>query len=365
MLSGINEDLALPLLTQRPVLSPQDNPHKSVYGRRVLVTGAGGSIGSELVKQIVRSSPSELVMVDRSEYALYEINETVAAQDQKRKSHAYLTDVRDHRGMDLVFRAHKPDVVFHAAALKHVPLMENMINLIEAVGTNVIGTKVVADLCIKNASEMVLVSTDKAVNPSSVMGLTKRVAEVYLHGASLRNEMATLRQVRFGNVFGSSGSVVPLFRRQIAQGGPVTVTHRNMTRFMMTISDAVQLVLQSSAERSDGYGCYVLDMGKPVRILDLAERLIELAGLTPHRDIKIEMTGLRPGEKLDEELYYKFEKLVHSSIPGVFKVSTEFDPLPKMKLIGELVSATEARSRGSLIRELLTQIVPEYAGTKI
>lgn len=320
MLAGLNEDLAFPLLLPRPKISERGPYYSSVKGRRVLVTGAGGSIGSELVIQIAGSKPEHLVMTDHSELNLYEIDSTVRQGAPQQSKLAAILDVRDREGIASLFAGEKPDIVFHAAALKHVPLLENAHNLIEAVLTNLVGTMNVADACARHGIEMVLISTDKAVHPTSTMGRTKRLAELYVQALARREMSDKFLQVRFGNVIGSSGSVVPLFRRQIAQGGPVTVTHPEMTRYMMSIKQAVELVLNSSAlhhEEGAGYGLYILDMGDPIKIIDLAEQLIRLAGLQPHKDIEIEIIGARPGEKLHEELVYPWEPLQQTRIEKV------------------------------------------------
>lgn len=312
MLAGLNEDLALPLLLPRPKISERGPYYSSVEGRRVLVTGAGGSIGSELVIQTAGSKPEHLVMADHSELNLYEIDSTIRQGAPTQSKLAAILDVRDREGIDSLFAAERPDIVFHAAALKHVPLLENPHNLIEAVLTNLVGTMNVADACARHGIEMVLISTDKAVYPTSTMGRTKRLAELYVQALARREVSNKFLQVRFGNVIGSSGSVVPLFRRQIAQGGPVTVTHPEMTRYMMSIKEAVGLVLNSSAlhhEEGVGYGLYILDMGEPIKIIDLAKQLIRLAGLQPYDDIDIKIIGIRPGEKLHEELVYPWEHL--------------------------------------------------------
>ena len=361
MLAGINEDLALPLLTARPILTPSAKAHESIKRRRVMVTGAGGSIGSELVKQIIRSQPASLILVDHSEYNLYEINCTVANQAEPVPSVSYLMDVRAIDEMRYAFFKQKPEIVFHAAALKHVPMRENDFNLAAAVRTNVGGTRIVADLCAATGADMVLISTDKAVNPSSGMGLTKRVAEIYLYAKAGRHPDVRFSQVRFGNVLGSSGSVVPLFRRQIAQGGPVTITHPEMTRYMMTISEAVGLTLCASDLPQKGYGLYVLDMGKPVKIIDLARQLIEMAGLRPHTDIPIDIVGMRPGEKLFEELSYDWEQVRPTSVPGVMLAHPVFDPKPVLGKVDELLMAANARDHEQ-VKSLLVEIVPEYVG---
>lgn len=328
MLAGLNEDLALPLLLPRPTVSDSGPFYSSVQGKRVLVTGAGGSIGSELVLQIAGSEPAHLVMADISELNLYEIDSTIRQGAPDQSKLAAILDVRDVEALQQLMVRESIDIVFHAAALKHVPLLENDHNLIEAVLTNFLGTLNVARTVHDLGAEMVLVSTDKAVNPSSTMGQTKRLAELYVRATAQVHGSSCYSQVRFGNVIGSSGSVVPLFRRQIAQGGPVTVTHQDMTRYMMSIKEAVGLVLDASSlqhDEGDGYGLYILDMGEPVKIIDLARQLIQLSGHKPGRDIKIDIVGMRPGEKLHEELTYPWEELHETPIKGVQKAGVSID----------------------------------------
>jgi FlaA1/EpsC-like NDP-sugar epimerase len=361
MLAGVNEDIALPILTQRPAIKPSAIPHASIQGRTVMVTGAGGSIGSELCKQIAASQPARMVLVDNSELNLYEINATLDNAKLPFERIPCIADVRDYDHMRYLFVHHGPDVVFHAAALKHVPLLENDHNLVEAVRTNVGGTKVIVDLCCSATTDLVLVSTDKAVNPSSVMGLTKRIAEIYAHAAATNHPKCRIRQVRFGNVLGSSGSVVPLFRRQIAHGGPVTVTHPEMTRYLMTIAEAVQLTLAASAIQHDGYGLYVLDMGEPVKIVDLAKKLIGLSGLRVDADIEIRFTGVRPGEKLFEELSYDWETLTPTSVPGVNMGKPAFNPVPLRRTIDKLVELANLRETCK-VKHYMKQVVPMYSG---
>ena len=333
--------------------------HESIRGRVVIVTGAGGSIGSELVKQIARSGPHELILIDQSELALYDVNCAVEEMQGDVNVVSYLMDIRDQDAMRFAFAKHKPDIVFHAAALKHVPMLENDFNLTEAVRTNVLGTKIVADLCSASGIAMVMISTDKAVNPSSGMGLTKRVAEIYLHGKAQRHPDTKIGLVRFGNVIGSSGSVVPLFQRQIAYGGPVTVTHPGMTRYMMTIKEAVNLTINASSLPADRFGCYVLDMGEPIRIVDLAKQMIFEE--RSQNEIEIEFVGMRPGEKLVEDLNYAWEELEPTSVPLVCKAVTTFDPRPKLHLVEELLMAANRRDHCH-VKRLLVEIVPEYTG---
>lgn len=299
-----------------------------IAGRRVLVTGAGGTIGSELTRQIAALGPAELTMVDAGEFNLYTIDGEIRGRFPKLACNSVIADVRDRSRIAALFQQTRPDLVFHAAALKHVPLVEA--NPEEGVLTNAIGTRNVADAArTAGTRAMVLISTDKAINPSSVMGATKRVAEAYCQSLDLSPgaEGASTRfmTVRFGNVLGSSGSVVPLFQRQLAAGGPLTVTHPDMRRYFMTVREAVELVLQASAYGSahpNGRGrIFVLDMGEPVKIVDLARNMIRLAGLRPEKDIRIEFTGLRPGEKLFEELLSEGETPTRTEADGVFQAS--------------------------------------------
>lgn len=302
------------LLRRQPAQLDMASIQKYTTGRRVLVTGAAGSIGSELCRQILRLNPSELVLVDQSEFGMFNIERELHAADHDVPLHYVIADVTNADCLRRVFRDHLPELVFHAAAYKHVPLMEE--NPREAVRNNVGGTKVLVDLSSEFGVErFVLISTDKAVRPTSVMGATKLVSEKYVQTASVKSKTRFVT-VRFGNVLNSAGSVVPTFRKQIAKGGPVTVTHPEMTRFFMTIPEAVQLVLQAGAIGHSG-DILILEMGDPVKIVDLAKDMIALSGLRYPEDIDIRFTGVRPGEKLYEELFYLSEegtKKVHDKI---------------------------------------------------
>jgi O-antigen biosynthesis protein WbqV len=294
-----------------------------ITGRRVLVTGAGGSIGSELCRQIAAMEPSHLLLLDHSELALYTIAKEIRHQATTLEVEQRLASVTDRDEVFATFAAFRPELVFHAAALKHVDIVEG--HPLAAANTNAVGTRHVADAAAAvDAACAVFISTDKAVNPVSILGATKRAAELYWAASDRKGREAGRRTrfltVRFGNVLGSSGSVIPLFREQLSRGGPLTVTHAEVERYFMTISEAVTLVLMASAlgvKTAEISPTYVLDMGEPVKILDLARRMIRLAGLEPDRDVDILFTGLRPGERLKEVLEYSGENLRATSIPGV------------------------------------------------
>ena len=332
------------LLGRPQVVLDREAMGRLISGRRVLITGAGGSIGSELCRQIADFGPSRLTLLENSEFNLYAIGKELDERAPALSRQDVLADVRDGASVQRLFAAERPDIVFHAAALKHVPLVEA--NMIEGARTNVMGVQVIADACARHgAAVMVLISTDKAVNPHNVMGATKRWAEAYCQAMDLEGGPTRFIAVRFGNVLGSSGSVAPLFQRQIAAGGPVTVTHPDVSRFFMTIPEAVGLVLQASALGSTKNSLrgevHVLDMGKPIRILDLARQMIRLSGKRPDIDVKIEFIGLRPGEKLYEELVHEHERHTEAEGLGVFSVSprtTDFAILRRQ--MAELAAAT-------------------------
>tara|TARA_Y100001936_G_scaffold164809_1_gene160930 strand:+ start:1943 stop:3820 length:1878 start_codon:yes stop_codon:yes gene_type:complete len=298
------------LLQREPVVLDLSLIKQAIEGKRVLVTGAGGSIGSELCRQILEFAPSSLVMVDNGENYLYELEMLLKSSSANNRTHFIFGSVSNEIKMEEIFKKHQPHMVFHAAAHKHVPIMED--NIEAAIVNNIQGTKIIADLSSKYETEtFILISTDKVVYPKSIMGRTKNIAEKYIQ--SLSSEIKTrFITVRFGNVLGSNGSVVPLFQRQIQQGGPVTITHPKMTRFFMLIPEAVQLILQATTIGSRRE-VFLLDMGKPVTIIDLAKNMIKLAGYIPGKDIEIIYTGIRPGEKLHEELTNRQEGLVETN----------------------------------------------------
>ncbi len=330
---------------------------RELRGKRILVTGAGGSIGAEMCRQIAAFSPQRLILIEQAENNLFEIDRDLRARWPNLDVCACVADITDRERMARIFNQERPSSVFHAAAHKHVPIME--INPGEALKNNILGTMTVADACLASGvSKMVMISTDKAVNPTSIMGCTKRVAEMYVQGL-IGTGVTHFVTVRFGNVLGSSGSVVPIFRQQIAAGGPVTVTHADMTRYFMTIPEAAQLVLQAGT-MGQGGEIYMLHMGEPVRILDLARDMITLSGLRPSVDIEIVFTGKRPGEKLYEELANEGENLGATSHPkiGIWKYRPENRELV-LAGIERLIALADTADTTEIQTELKT-IVPEY-----
>jgi FlaA1/EpsC-like NDP-sugar epimerase len=321
-------------------------------GETVLVTGAGGSIGSELCRQIAAMGADRIVLVDHGENALVDIARELAHERNYTSTVSVLADVKDRAKMRRLFERFRPGVVFHAAAYKHVPLMEE--NPLESVRNNVFSTAVMADVASESgAKRFVLVSTDKAVNPKNVLGQTKALCEWIVEAAAAREQNGTrFISVRFGNVLGSSGSVIPLFRRQITRGGPVTVTHPEMTRYFMTIPEAVQLIIQAGAIGESG-DVYVLDMGTPVRILDLAQNMIRLSGKEPDRDIAIEFIGVRPGEKLHEELWSDGENAVPTPHSKILRCATQpVDPAWLDEELADLERLVEAGETVELVSRL-------------
>jgi len=307
------------LLGREPVRININAAKEYLKGKKVLVTGAGGSIGSELVRQVARFEPELLLLFDISENNIFDLEHQLKTYFPKQKYIPIIGSIRDVAKVEAVMAKYRPDVVFHAAAHKHVPLME--LNPMEAIKNNVFGTLYVAEAAKKyKAERFILISTDKAVNPKNVMGASKRVAEIIIQMMAKSGD-TRFAAVRFGNVLGSAGSVIPLFKKQIEAGGPVTVTHPEVTRYFMTIPEAVQLVIQAGA-MAEGGEIFVLDMGEPVKILDLATEMIKLSGLEPGKDIKIEFIGLRPGEKLHEELFYDKEDVIRTQCEKIYLVKT-------------------------------------------
>jgi FlaA1/EpsC-like NDP-sugar epimerase len=356
-LSRIRDVAIEDLLRREQVTLNTDSVAEVVRGQPVLVTGAGGSIGSELCRQVAAYRPSRLVLVERAENNLFEIHSELRGRFADLEIVPCVADITDLTRITQVFRDHRPMIVFHAAAHKHVPMMEW--NAAEAVKNNMLGTQVVADLADSLAVErFVMVSTDKAVNPTSVMGATKRAAELYVQALSLRSA-THFSTVRFGNVLGSAGSVIPIFRRQIENGGPITVTHPDMTRYFMTIPEASQLIMQAAA-LSRGGETFILDMGQPVRIIDLAHDLIRLSGLEPDKDIEIRFTGVRPGEKLFEELSTMSEGIERTTHPKIFTGTYDSPHLPGLRAHFETLGVLCKNPNAEPIRQALKQLVPGY-----
>ncbi len=342
------------LLRRAPVRIDMEEVAKYIAGQRVLVTGAGGSIGSELCRQICALNPARLLLLGQGENSIFEIEQELV-RDFSYAPTALIGDVKDRERLEEIFLHERPTVVFHAAAHKHVPLMEA--NPQEAVKNNVLGTRNLAELAaLCGVKKFIYVSTDKAVNPTSVMGATKRIGEMIIQSLSKTVPPpggTRFAAVRFGNVLGSRGSVIPTMRKQIARGGPVTVTDPEMTRYFMTIPEAVQLILQAGAMGKQGE-IYILDMGEPVRILDLARDLIRLSGLRPEEDIKIELTGIRPGEKIFEELTYDEEKMARTAHEKIFvSNSNGLDPAAVRCDVDRLISLAAQGERDTLRDEIL------------
>jgi O-antigen biosynthesis protein WbqV len=370
------------LLDRPQVPLDREGMARLVQGRRVLVTGAGGTIGGELARQVAALGPASLTLLDHGEYVLYEIDLELRERHGDVPRRAVLADVRDAARIGRLLAEIRPELVFHAAALKHVPMVEN--DPLEGLLTNALGTRVVADAAqAAGCGLMVFISTDKAVNPTSVMGASKRLAEMYCQALDRRARAdgrgMRLVTVRFGNVLGSTGSVVPLFRRQLERGGPLTVTHPDMRRYFMTVREAVGLVLQASVvgaadadwfvgatDRADQPpelregGIFVLDMGEPVKIVDLARRMIRLAGLRPEEDVEIRFTGLRPGEKLFEEMFHGQEPPQPTNFPGLLVAVPRTTDAAEMGAAIDAIAALAAAGdrRGALAR--LNALVPEF-----
>ncbi|MEW6084522.1 MAG: nucleoside-diphosphate sugar epimerase/dehydratase [Chloroflexota bacterium] len=344
------------LLRREPVRVNDEAVGAALEGKRVLVTGAGGSIGRELCRQIARRNPSELVLLGHGENSIFEILLELNQDYPNLSLSPVIADIRNAERLAQIFKQHQPQVVFHAAAHKHVPLME--VNIVEAVTNNVIGTRSVTQAALsQNVERFVLISTDKAVRPSSIYGATKRLAEMIVLDAARETKRA-FTVVRFGNVLGSRGSIIPIFKNQIASGGPVTITHPGMFRFFMTIPEAVYLVLQAASMETGGE-TFVLNMGEPVRILDLAEDLIRLSGLEPHRDIEISYTGIRAGEKLTEELWEEGTPLAKTLHPDIFRL--DMDASPSNLNLPQAIERLSALSRSAdtdAIITLLDELIP-------
>ncbi len=348
------------LLKRDQIKIDLDKNKKLYFKKTILVTGAAGSIGSEIVRQLLNFSPKEIILFDNNENSLFNIKKELEYPKSKTNFHYLLKSVTDLNSVDFCFSNFEIDVVFHAAAYKHVYMTENMPQT--TILNNILGTKHVIDTSIKNGvSTFVFVSTDKAVNPTNIMGATKRIAEMYVSALSSKNKTKIIT-TRFGNVLGSNGSVVPIFQSQIAKGGPVTVTHPEVTRFFMTITEACQLVLEAGATGNHGE-VYVFDMGGPVKIIDLAINMIRLSGLIENEDIDIKFTGLNEGEKLYEELLTNHENLKKSHNKLIFIAEKEKIQASTKKMILNLIEdASKSKSTDSLVSSIM-KIVPEFQST--
>ncbi|MCC5906786.1 MAG: polysaccharide biosynthesis protein [Balneolaceae bacterium] len=354
-----NVDVA-DLLRRKPVILNSEEIRSCIEERKILVTGAGGSIGSEIVRQVSRFNPRHVILLGRGENSLHQLVNQISSEFQHLDYCTRICDVRDYNSLSHIFQNEKPDVVYHAAAHKHVPLMED--NPAQAILNNVIGTRNVVNLALEHGvSHFVNISTDKAVNPTSVMGASKRISEHIVEwGANHAEEKNVFVSVRFGNVLGSRGSVIPLFKDQIKRGGPVTVTHPEMVRYFMTIPEASQLVLQAGALNQNG-AVYLLDMGEPVNIEQMARDLIKLSGLEPDLDIKITYSGIRPGEKLFEELLTDDEG-IHTTKHEKIYISPKNGVLPDLEQRIEKLREIALEGNREKILQEIQRIVPTYSG---
>ena len=344
------------LLERNPIQLDFDRIQSQVKGLTMMVTGAAGSIGSEIVRQLIRFEPKNIVLFDQAETPMYDIEMELRDQSASNIT-IVIGDITDEQRVEEVFKKYKPNIVYHAAAYKHVPMREN--NPVEAVRNNVLGTRLIADTAIKyGVSRFVMVSTDKAVNPTNVMGASKRIAEIYTQSLNGKSETLFIT-TRFGNVLGSNGSVIPRFKKQIESGGPVTVTHPQITRYFMTIPEACQLVLEAGASGKGGE-IFIFDMGKSVKIVDLAKKMIKLSGLQLGKDIQIAFTGLRPGEKLYEELLANKENTIPTPHPQIMVAKVrEYDHEEANTKINGFIELIKEQDNTAVVR-LMKEIVPEF-----
>ena len=352
------------LLDRKPIVLDDKTISAQIEGKTVLITGAAGSIGSEIVRQVINFNPFKIIILDQAESPLHNLRLEIADFAEKVRIKTVLADVKDFQAIEKVFELYKPDFVYHAAAYKHVPIMEE--NPSQAIFTNVIGTKNLADLSSKYLVEkFVLISTDKAVNPSSVMGASKRIAEKYVQSLNYhllktkKNNVTKFITTRFGNVLGSNGSIVPLFTKQIQEGGPITITHPEIIRYFMTIPEACQLVLEAGA-MGNGGEIYIFDMGEPVKIIDLAKKMIRLAGFTPDKEINIKIIGLRPGEKLYEELLNDTSKTLSTHNTKIMIAQDSFEDFETINSsVLELIVIAQNNSSHDVVIQM-KKIVPEF-----
>ena len=351
------------LLDRKPILLDNKSISNQLHSKTILISGAAGSIGSEIVRQVLDFKPKLIIMLDQAETPLHNLTLEIEKSNTEVKLKSLITDIRNKESLERVFLMYTPDVVYHAAAYKHVPLMEE--NPTQAIFVNVMGTKNLADLSIKyKVDKFVMVSTDKAVNPSNVMGASKRIAEKYvqsLYFDQLKNNSNTTKFIttRFGNVLGSNGSVVPLFSKQIAEGGPITITHKDIIRYFMTIPEACQLVLEAGAMGGGGE-IYIFDMGKPVKIIDLANKMIRLAGFTPDKEIKIKIVGLRPGEKLYEELLKDDSKTLPTHHEKIMVAQEMIDNFEEVNNEIEILIGIANKYSNNQVVARMKSLIPEF-----
>lgn len=350
------------LLGREPVSLDWQEINATIAGKIILVSGGGGSIGAELCRQVAKLRPSVLVVIEQSEFNLYSLELELQQKFPQLKFYGYLGDVFDRVAVTEIFSRHHPEIVFHAAAYKHVPILESQLRV--AIRNNILGTRSLAETAVAHhVKKFVLISTDKAVNPANIMGATKRIAEIFCQSLSEQSSTSFIT-VRFGNVLDSAGSVVPLFRKQIADGGPVTVTHPEITRFFMTIPEAAQLILQATM-MGRGNEIFVLDMGEPIKIAYLAEQMIKLSGLKFGEDIEVKYTGLRPGEKLYEELFHEDENLINTAHHKILQARyRSFNWLALLQTLDVMATACDSSDELALQRCLFS-LVPEYQGIKL
>lgn len=344
------------LLGRDPIVLDQQKVEAQINRKRILVTGAAGSIGSGLVRQLIKYNPEKIILLDQAESALYDFHIELVQNGNPSNIEVVIGDIRSLDRIENVFSTFQPQIVFHAAAYKHVPLME--LNPSEAIHTNVKGSKLLIDLAdAYQIEKFVLISTDKAVNPTNVMGASKRIAEMY---AQLKNNHSTTQYIttRFGNVLGSNGSVIPLFKKQIANGGPITVTDENVTRFFMTIPEACQLVLEAGT-MGEGGEIFVFDMGESIKIIDLAKKMVQLSGLELGKDIEVKVTGLRPGEKLYEELLANEENTLPTHHPQILRAKLREEPPQKIEEINRLIALFDGQDNVEMVKQM-KHIVPEF-----
>lgn len=347
------------LLGREPVELETENISHVLTGKVVMVTGAGGSIGSELCRQIAAFNPQRLLLIEQSEVQIFQVEQDLIEKGFGGVILPLVADILDPDRMRYIFKRFSPQIIFHAAAHKHVPMMESQPS--EAIKNNTLGTVALAELALEyRVDRFTLISTDKAINPTNVMGASKRLSEIFLQSLyATRPESTKFMAVRFGNVLGSSGSVIPTFNKQIAAGGPVKVTHPDVTRYFMTIPEAAGLVMQSCAQ-GEGGEIFVLDMGSPIKIVDLARQMIELSGFRPDEDIEIDFIGLRPGEKLFEELSHRGENITPTNHPKILRFVSEPLPLKHVREILEELSRELYSAEPGKLKQLLKKAVPEY-----